>query len=401
MLIIIRKFEFFIRGKKKLLNLWTLDKLDKTMLKTARGFLILLALSVIAIAPLSAQHVAEESGHGEDANKEESFNPGKFIMEHVSDAYEWHVVTFGKTHISIPLPVIVYSKKPELHNGKSLHVFMASKFHHGHSEYEGFRISESKEYEGKIVEVDAHGNEVGTPIDLSFTKSVAGAFFSVIVLLIVLLSVVRSSKRNKGKAPTGLQNLIEPVVIFIRDEVAKPTIGEKKFEKFMPFLLTVFFFILFNNLFGLIPIPPFGANVTGNIAVTLVLALFTFIITTINGNKHYWKEIYNPDVPWWLKFPIPLMPVVELTGVFTKPFVLMVRLFANMLAGHMIVTVFVSLIFIFASLAGVGAGYGISVVSISFSVFIVILDVLVSFIQAYVFTLLSALYFGMATAEHH
>ena len=169
----------------------------------------------------------------------------------------------------------------------------------------------------------------------------------------------------------------------------------------MPFLLTVFFFILINNFFGLIPIPPFGANVTGNIAVTLVLALFTFIITTINGNKHYWKEIYNPDVPWWLKFPIPLMPVVELTGVFTKPFVLMVRLFANMLAGHMIVTVFVSLIFIFAGIAGVGAGYGISVISIAFSVFIVILDVLVSFIQAYVFTLLSALYFGMATSDHH
>lgn len=401
MLIIIRKFEFFIRAKKKLLNLWTLDKLDKTMLKTARVFLILLALSVMNFAPLSAQDVAEKPGNGEGANNEESFNAGKFIIEHVSDAYEWHVVTLGNTHISIPLPVILYSKKPELHNGKSFHVFMSSKFHHGHSDYEGFRISETKEYEGKIVELDTQGNEVGKPIDISITKAVTGALFSVIVLFILLFSVVRSSKRNKGKAPTGLQNLIEPVVIFIRDEVAKPTIGEKKFEKFMPFLLTVFFFILLNNFFGLIPIPPFGANVTGNIAITLVLALFTFVITTINGNKHYWKEIYNPEVPWWLKFPIPLMPVVELTGVFTKPFVLMVRLFANMLAGHMIVTVFVSLIFIFASIVGVGAGYGISVISISFSVFIVILDVLVSFIQAYVFTLLSALYFGMATAEHH
>ena len=169
----------------------------------------------------------------------------------------------------------------------------------------------------------------------------------------------------------------------------------------MPFLLTLFFFILINNFLGLIPIPPFGANVTGNIAVTLVLALFTFIITTLNGNKHYWKEIYNPDVPWWLKFPIPLMPIVELTGVFTKPFVLMVRLFANMLAGHMIVTVFVSLIFIFASLFGAGAGLLASPISVAFSAFILLLDVLVSFIQAYVFTLLSALYFGMATADHH
>ncbi len=169
----------------------------------------------------------------------------------------------------------------------------------------------------------------------------------------------------------------------------------------MPFLLTLFFFILLNNLLGLIPIFPFGANVTGNIAVTMVLALFTFFVTHIKANKHYWKELVNPDVPWWLKVPIPLMPIVEISGVFTKPFVLMVRLFANMLAGHMIVTVFVSLIFIFGSLMGAGAGYGVSPVSIAFSVFILLLDVLVSFIQAYVFTLLSALYFGMATAEEH
>jgi F-type H+-transporting ATPase subunit a len=169
----------------------------------------------------------------------------------------------------------------------------------------------------------------------------------------------------------------------------------------MPFLLTLFFFILINNLIGLIPFPPFGANVTGNIAVTMVLALFTFFATAINGNKHYWKEIYNPDVPWWLKFPVPLMPIVELSGVITKPFVLMVRLFANMLAGHMIITVFVSLIFVFASLYGPFAGLAVSPISIVFSVFILLLDVLVSLIQAYVFTLLSALYFGMATAEHH
>jgi F-type H+-transporting ATPase subunit a len=191
------------------------------------------------------------------------------------------------------------------------------------------------------------------------------------------------------------------VVLFVRDQVARPTIGDKKFEKYMPFLLTLFFFILIENFIGLIPFPPFGANVTGNISVTMVLALFTFAITTFSGNKHYWKEIYNPDVPWWLKFPIPLMPIVELTGVITKPFVLMVRLFANMMAGHMIITVFVSLIFIFSSLMGTFAGVGVSPLSIAFSVFIMLLDVLVSFIQAYVFTLLSALYIGMATAEHH
>jgi len=198
-----------------------------------------------------------------------------------------------------------------------------------------------------------------------------------------------------------MQNLFEPIILFVRDDVAKPAIGEKKFEKFMPFLLTVFFFILINNILGLIPVFPFGANVTGNIGVTLVLALFTFFITTFSTNHHYWKEIYNPDVPWWLKYPIPLMPIVELTGVITKPFVLMVRLFANILAGHLIVTVFVSLIFIFNVKMGIEAGLGVSVLSVAFSVFILLLDVLVSFIQAYVFTLLSALYFGMASPEHH
>ncbi|PIF06657.1 MAG: ATP synthase F0 subunit A [Draconibacterium sp.] len=335
------------------------------------------------------------------AHEKEDFNAGEFVIDHVSDAHDWHIVSFGDTHISIPLPVILYSKHPELHNGKAISIFMSSKFHHGHEDYKGFRISASEEHKGKIVELDEHGAEIGRPFDLSITKTIAGVLVSVVVLFWLLFSVAASSKRNAGKPPTGLQNLFEPIILFIRDEVAKPAIGEKKYEKFMPFLLSLFFFILINNFIGLIPIPPFGANVTGNISVTMVLALFTFFITTINGNKHYWKEIYNPDVPWWLKFPIPLMPIVELSGVITKPFVLMVRLFANMMAGHMIVTVFVSLIFIFASLFNAGVGLAASPISVAFSVFILLLDVLVSFIQAYVFTLLSALYFGMATADHH
>jgi F-type H+-transporting ATPase subunit a len=406
LLILKLKFQIFIDGKKNLLNLWTLDKLNKTMLKTAKAIVILLALSVINFVPLSAQHAEEHSPHGEetygeDSHEEESFNAGEFVIEHVSDAHDWHIVSFGDTHISIPLPIIVYSKKPEFHEGKSFHVFMSPKFHHGHDDYMGFRLSQTEENKGKIVEVDEQGHEIGKPIDISITKTVAGILVSVIILIWILLAVASSARKNKGKAPSGLQNALEPIIVFIRDEVAKPAIGDKKYEKFMPFLLTVFFFILVNNFMGLIPIPPFGANVTGNIAVTMVLALFTFFITTINGNKHYWKEIYNPDVPWWLKFPIPLMPIVELSGVITKPFVLMVRLFANMMAGHMIVTVFVSLIFIFASLFNAGVGLAASPISIAFSVFILMLDVLVSFIQAYVFTLLSALYFGMATADHH
>ncbi len=372
------------------------------MLTLCRKIILLSVLFVLAVAPAGAQHRLN-GGHTPpvEENIEKKFNAGEFVIDHVADSYDWHITSFGDTHINLPLPVILYSKHPELHGGKAFHVFLSSKFHHGHDAYKGFKISQTKEFSKKIVELGPNGEEVGKPLDLSITKTIAGVFVSVIVLFWLLLSVAASAKRNKGKAPHGMQNLLEPIILFIRNEVAKPAIGDKKFEKFMPFLLTVFFFILINNLTGLIPIPPFGANVTGNISVTLVLALFTFFVTTINGNRHYWKEIYNPDVPWWMKFPIPLMPVVELSGVITKPFVLMVRLFANMLAGHMIITVIVSLIFIFASIMGPGAGFAIGPLSIAFSVFILLLDVLVSFIQAYVFTLLSALYFGMATAEHH
>lgn len=379
--------------------MWALVKHFKTMLKLSVRIFLIFILGVALSTGAKAEDKTA-TNHSDSTAKEE-FNTGKFIIEHVLDSYDWHVVSFGDTHISIPLPVILYSKNPELHEGKRLNVFMSGKFHHAHDDYRGFRISHSVEHEGKIVELDQNGNEIGKPLDFSITKTVAEIFFSALFLIVLLFLVVRNLIKNKNKAPKGIQNLVEPVVIFIRDQVAKPAIGEKKYEKFMPFLLTLFFFILINNLMGLIPFPPFGANVTGNIAVTMVLALFTFFVTIINGNKHYWKEIYNPDVPWWLKFPVPLMPIVELSGVITKPFVLMVRLFANMLAGHMIVTVFISLIFVFASLYGPIAGLAASPISIIFSVFILLLDVLVSFIQAYVFTLLSAIYFGMATAEHH
>lgn len=339
-----------------------------------------------------ASETTEKPGEEKTSGK---FEAGKFVMEHVSDAFEWHIATFGETEISVPLPIILYSST------KGWNVFMSSKFHHGKETYNNFRIEKEGPHEGKIVELNPNGEVVDLPIDLSITKAVAGIFVSVIVLLLIFLNIAKSAKQHANQAPSGMQNLFEPVILFVRDDIAKPAIGEKRYEKFMPFLLTVFFFILLNNLLGLVPVFPFGANVTGNIAVTMVLAVFTFFITTFNTNKHYWKEIYNPDVPWWLKFPVPLMPIVELTGVITKPFVLMIRLFANMLAGHLIVTVFVSLIFIFGRLIGVEAGFGISVVSVSFSVFMLLLDILVSFVQAYVFTFLSAMYFGMASPDHH
>jgi F-type H+-transporting ATPase subunit a len=239
--------------------------------------------------------------------------------------------------------------------------------------------------------------------DFSFTKTVLAIFISVILLLVIFLSVAKAYRKRKNEAPSGIQSLVEPLILFIRDDIAKSSIGEKKYERFMPYLLTVFFFIFINNLLGLIPLFPGGANVTGNIAVTLVLAVFTFVLTTINGNKHYWIDIVNtPGVPWWLKVPVPLMPIVEIIGIITKPFVLMVRLFANITAGHIIVLGFISLIFIFGAIS-VALGLGVSVVSVSFMIFMSLLELLVAFIQAYVFTLLSALYFGLAVnvPEHH
>jgi F-type H+-transporting ATPase subunit a len=372
------------------------------MVAFAKGLFFTLWAAVVWITPAAAWSDGEyEPLPAGNDQPEESFDAGEFIFEHVLDAYEWHIATIKDKHISVPLPVILYSNLPELHGGKKLHVFMSSQFHHGHNDYKGFRISHSEENRGKIVELDELGQEIGRPVDLSVTKSIAGAIVSVIVLFSILFAAAHTAVKNRNRAPSGIQNLFEPVIVFIRDEIAKPSIGEKHYKKFMSPLLTLFFFILLNNLLGLIPIFPFGANVTGNIAVTMVLALFTFFVTNIRGNKHYWKEILNPDVPLWLKVPIPLMPLLEISGMITKPFVLMVRLFANMLAGHMIVTVFLSLIFIFSSLMGPAAGYGVSPVSVAFSVFITLLDVLVSFIQAYVFTLLSAIYFGMASADDH
>ena len=330
------------------------------------------------------------------ADTTEKFKPKEFIMEHVGDAYSWHITSINHTELSIPLPVILYSKD------KGLSVFLSNKLDEG--AYNGFYKASEGKYAGKIVEevLDSAGvkSEV-RPLDLSITKIVLSLLITVLINLLVFLSIAKKSKRNELKAPTGIQNVIEPIIIFVRDSIALPAIGEKRYERFMPYLLTVFFFIWTANLLGLIPVFPGGANITGNIAITMVLALFTFFITTFSSNKHYWVEIFNnPEIPWWLKFPIPLVPITEIMGVFTKPFVLMIRLFANILAGHMVATVFFSLIFIFGAMSP-GIGYGASVLTMAFTLFWALLELLVSFIQAYVFTLLSAVYFGMAKVEVH
>lgn len=345
---------------------------------------------VILMVPFYSVLHAEEDHAGENAHQEEEFNPGKWIVDHVVDAHEWHIADIGETHIAVPLPVILY------HDG-SVYTFMSSKFHHGHAAYKGFRLVKEGENKEKII----HEQSGEFPLDLSITKNVFALFVSGILLLVIFISIGRSYTRRKDQAPTGMQSFLEPLIIFIRDDVAKASIGEKKYERYMPYLLTLFFFIFLNNLLGLVPIFPGGANLTGNISITMVMAVFTFIITTVSANKNYWVHIINtPGVPWWLKIPVPLMPIVEILGVFTKPFVLMVRLFANITAGHIIVLGFMSLIFIFGAINPF-IGYGVSIFSVAFALFMELLELLVAFIQAYVFTLLSALYFGMATEEHH
>ncbi|HPR26625.1 F0F1 ATP synthase subunit A, partial [Lentimicrobium sp.] len=351
----------------------------------------------LLLSGLFAYPAPAAAGTGSGESHDEAFNAGHLIIDHIVDSHEWHIATIGHTHITIPLPVILIDQ------GK-LHVFSSSKFHHGHDAYKGFKIeTERNANKGKIVKVIPGTMQTDTsaskPIDLSITKNVVGIFVSFLVLLFIFFSVAKAYKRNPGHAPKGIQSVLEPLILFIRDEVAKPSIG-KHYEKFMPFLLTMFFFIFFTNLIGLIPVFPGGANVTGNIGVTLVLALFTFMMTSFSGNKSYWQHIFNaPGVPWWLKFPIPLFPIIEIIGVVVKPFVLMIRLFANITAGHIIVLGFISLIFVFSQISPM-LGYGVSVVSVFFAIFISVLELLVAFIQAYVFTLLSALYFGMATEEH-
>ncbi|MFM7218104.1 MAG: F0F1 ATP synthase subunit A [Bacteroidota bacterium] len=319
------------------------------------------------------------------------------IVEHITDAHDWHLWGEGHHAVSLPLPVIVYNKE------RGVSMFMSSRFHHGEMAYGGYKLEE-----GKIVavnetaEVEAAATTVNeeltaATIDISMTKNVVAMLFSIALLLWIFLSVAAAYRRNPGQAPKGMQSLVEPLIVFVRDEIAKPSIGPK-YMKYMPFLLTVFFFIWINNLLGLVPIIPGGANVTGNIAVTMTLALMTFIITTVSANRNYWQHIFAmPGVPVGV---LVLLTPIEILGVFLRPLVLMIRLFANITAGHIIALSFFSLIFIFGQMS-TGAGLGVSVFSVAFVVFMSLLELLVAFLQAFVFTLLSAIYFGSAVEEHH
>jgi F-type H+-transporting ATPase subunit a len=362
---------------------------------------ILLYISIVVTILFSSQRIAiantEEPDHKkehEEKHETKKFNPGTFIFEHIQDDYSWHVFTYKGHHYSIPLPIILYSKN------KGLVSFWSSKVAHGHS-YKNFTIAPEGEFANKIIEVNNNGEFVARPFDISITKNVAAILLSCAFMIFLFTSVAKTYKQREGMPPKGIQSLLEPLILFIRDDIAKNSIGEHSYEKYTPFLLSIFFFILLNNLLGLVPIFPGGANVTGNITVTMALALATFITTTITGNKNYWKHIFNPPgVPWWLKLPVPLIPFIELIGVIIKPFVLMIRLFANISAGHIIVLGFFSLIFIFGGMDA-KLGYAVSPVSIAFTIFMSMLELLVAFIQAYVFTILSAIYFGMASESDH
>jgi F-type H+-transporting ATPase subunit a len=340
----------------------------------------LLLAAIFSIVCLFSINVASANTdiHENEEGKEATFNAGDMIQHHITDAPDWHILTIDGHHYSIPLPVILYSSQ------RGLDVFSSSKFYHGTEAHNGYKVEH-----GHIEAIDASGavDHNVHLYNISITKNVASMMLSAALLLVLFLSIAGSYKKRQGLAPSGAQSFFEPIILYIRDDVAKPMIGPR-YEKFMPYLLTIFFFIWFNNMLGLIPA---GANVSGNITFTLFLALATFLITTLTANKYYWSHIlWTPGVP--LPLRIIILPL-EVIGMFTKPFSLMIRLFANITAGHIIVLSFLGLVFIFKTIAVAAFG-------VPFALFISILELFVALLQAYVFTLLTALYFGSAVHAH-
>lgn len=340
----------------------------KSHLKKATSLFLLLAMCIGFSGAYASENQPEEQ-HEAPSGK---FNPAEMIIHHISDSYDWHILGEGHQSISVPLPVIIYS------NTKGLQVFLSSEFHHGSQPAHGYLLEH-----GHLKSEDPNEKFY----DLSITKNVASMLVSALLLMIIFLTVA-ASYGNKLAAPRGLQAVIEPLIVFVRDEIAIPNIGEKKAYTFLPYLLTAFFFIWMNNLLGLLPS---GANASGNIAFTFTLAFLTLIITNFSGNKGYWGHILKaPGVP------IPLLIImtpVEIIGIFTKPFALMIRLFANITAGHIIILSILSFIFIFKS-------YAVAAVSLPFALVMSMMEVFVAALQAYIFTLLSALFIGQAVAEH-
>ena len=340
-------------------------------MKQIRSLIVLL---VVMLMPLAAN-----ASH----QKEGQIDIPEMVLEHLSDSYEWHIASYEGKSLSIPLPIIVRSSATGDWTLCTAENLPANYFF-------------DAEHHGKIYEKMPDGTSV-RPLDLSITKTVAQIWIVVFVLIAVFLYCARwyKNRDEKSEAPRGFVGLMEMFVMTIYDDVIKAAIGEKRFKPFAPYLLTVFFFIFTTNLLGLLPIFPGGANVTGNINITFFLAMCTMIAINLFGNKEYWKDIFWPHVPVFLKAPVPLMPVIEFFGVFTKPFALMVRLFANMMAGHAIAVSLICIIFIVAAKA-MAVMIGMSVLGIVMAVFMMLLECMVCFIQAMVFTMLSSIFIGLA-----
>lgn len=340
-----------------------------------KTYLIILLTALLSI-PLSAR-----AGSGDVDVK-------TIVLEHIADNYEWHIGTFGDKHVAVPLPVIVHSEE------RGWMCFSSDLLYHG-AEHESFFIAEEGEYEGKIVERMSDGTIV-RPLDFSITKTVAGLLINSAIVIALTLYVASKYRKRKpnSPAPKGIVGAFEMLVESLLNDIIKPCVGAT-YRKFAPFILTLFVFIFINNLMGLIPIFPAGTNVTGNISVTLVLAVVTCIVINIFGSKHYWKDILWPDVPTWLKVPLPLMPLIEVVGIFTKPFALMIRLFANIVAGHSVILILTCMVFVTAEMGAAVSG-SMTVVSVLLGVFMNCLELLVAFLQAYVFAMLSSVFIGLS-----
>ena len=355
---------------------------------------VLLLLLAAALFPAGAEaHAAASSaGRAEDTAAqeiaEEEPDVKRIVLGHVGDSYEWHIATAGGREWSLPLPVIVHSPS------SGWHCFSAKRLRGG-AEYEGLRIAADGDHAGKIVERQADGSDL-RPRDLSITKTVAGLLLNSALVVALVLGAARWYRGRKpdAAAPRGVVGLFETLVESLVDDLIEPCVGPS-YRRFAPYLLTVFCFIFLNNLMGLIPFFPGGANVTGNIAVALVLAVATFLVVNLSGSRRYWKDIFWPDVPTWLKVPVPIIPLIELVGVFTKPFALMIRLFANMLAGHAGILSLTCVGFVTVKM-GAAVNASMTALSVLFSIFMNCLELLVAFLQAYVFTMLSAVFIGLA-----
>ena len=416
-------FDFLVKKVSflELLHYFCTAKIGYVMVKTLQNIFIavLMTLTVAAFAQHesheavgpASEPVAHETMHADSsvvahadsaavAEEEEGFSIGTMIMHHISDAHQIHL---GGS-LYIPLPIILW------HEGH-LEVFSSSNFYdvdeHGELVYKPYKGFEN--HHEQIMYVGEHTEEAGHEahagheshgvkvMDFSITKSVFGMLFVIVLMVILFRAIAKKYTSRPGQAPTGFQNMIEPFILFVRDDIAVPSIGKKKAERYTPFLLTVFFFIWMCNMLGLIPFVG-GFNITGTLSITLVLAAIVFIITSVSGNKHYWGHIFwPPGVPFPIKF---ILVPIEFMSLFIKPAVLMIRLTANITAGHIIILAFVGLALMFGQ-DSVVAGYGVGVGSVLFMIFMYFIELLVAFLQAYVFTLLAALYFGDATQEHH